>query len=168
MSPLIRGGVGPASLLLSLITTGCGYSSAAVFRSDIETVHVQIFESHEFRRNLEFLLTEAVMKRIAAETPYRVVDKGKADTILKGELLEVRQSAYAPDFVSKQPRETQMTMVVRVEWKDLRTGVVLADYPLLLQSIDYLPPAGESEAFAEQKAVDRMASRIVSSMYGDW
>lgn len=164
----MRRGVAAALLSLGLITTGCGYSSGAVFRDDIKTVHVEIFDSHEFRRNLEFLLTEAVMKRIGAETPYRVVDKSKADTILKGELLEVRQSAYAPDFLTKQPRDTQMTMVVRMQWKDLRSGKILADFPLLLQSIDYLPPAGESEAFAEQKAVDRMADRIVSAMYGDW
>ncbi len=147
---------------------GCGYSSDRVFRSDINTVHVEIMESKEFRRNLEFLLTEAVMKRVASDTPYRIADRGRADTILKGEVLSVRQSAVAPDFISRQPRDVQMTLVVRVQWKDLRNGKILMDRPLLLQGIDYLPAAGESEAFAEQRVVDRMASRIVSQMYNDW
>lgn len=125
-------------------------------------------ESKEFRRNLEFLLTEAVMKRVGSDTPYRIADRGRADTILSGEVLSVRQSAVAPDFVSRQPRDTQMTLVIRVLWKDLRNGKILMDRPLLLQGIDYLPAAGESEAFAEQRVVDRMASRIVSQMYNDW
>lgn len=151
-----------------LLAGGCGYSSQAAFREGIQSVHVQIFDSREFRRDLEFLLTEAVMKRINAETPYRVVDKGKADSILTGEVLEVRQSAFAPDFVSRQPRDTQMTMVVRVQWKDLRSGKILVDRPLLLQSVNYLPAADESQAFAQQKVVDRMAERIVSQLYGPW
>jgi hypothetical protein len=148
--------------------TGCGYSSRELFRTDVETVYVEMFESREFRRNLEFTLTEAVKKRIATDTPYRVAPREKADTILKGEVLEQRQAAFAPDFRSRQPRDKQMTVVVRVQWKDVRTGRLLIDKPLLLQAVDYLPPAGESEEFAQQKALDRLAARIVAEMYNEW
>lgn len=148
--------------------TGCGYSSDGLFRTDVKTVYVQMFDSREFRRHLEFMLTEAVKKRIAADTPYRVAPKEKADTILKGEMLEERQTAFAPDFRSRQPRDKQMTMVVRVQWKDLHTGRLLVNRPLLLQSGDYLPPAGESEKLAQQKGIDRLAARIVAQMYSEW
>ena len=148
--------------------TGCGYSSDTLFRTDIETVHVQMFETREFRRDLEFMLTEAVKKRIATDTPYRVAPAEKADTILKGEVLEERQAAFAPGFRSRQPRDKQMTLVVRMEWKDVRTGRMLVDRPLLLQAVDYLPPAGETEEFAQQKGIDRLAARIVAQMYNDW
>ena len=156
-----------ALLAAPVSLTGCGYSSDGLYRSGVDTVHVEIFDSREFRRDLEFMLTEAVKKRVSSDTPYRVVDRQNADTILKGELLEVRESAFAPDFVTRQPRDKQMTMVVRMEWKDLRSGEILADRPLLLQAIDYLPPGGESDAFAEQKVVDRMAARIVTQMFRD-
>lgn len=155
-------------LLVAVSSAGCGYSSGALFRPDISSVHVEIFESREFRRDLEFLLTEAVKKRISSDTPYRVTRKAQADTILKGEVLEVRQGTFAPDFVSRQPRDVQMTMVVRLEWKDLRSGKILLDRPLELQAVDYLPSAGETQRFAQQKVVDRMAARIVSEMYDDW
>jgi hypothetical protein len=148
--------------------TGCGYSSGALFRTDVKTVHVQMFETREFRRDLEFMLTEAVKKRIATDTPYRVAAREKADTILKGEVLEERQAAFAPDFRSRQPRDQQMTMVVRVQWKDVGTGRMLFDRPLLLQAGDYLPSAGESEEFAQQKVIDRLAARIVAQMYDEW
>lgn len=151
-----------------LFVTGCGYSSEALFRPDIKTVHVEIFESKEFRRDLEFLLTERVKKRIATDTPYRIASKEKADTILKGELLEERQGAFAPDFGTRRPRDYQMNMVMRVQWKDLRTGAMLFDTPFLLSSVDYLPPAGETEEWAQRKALDRLAQKIVARMYSDW
>ena len=147
---------------------GCGYRSDELFRSDVKTVYVEMFESREFRRDLEFMLTEAVKKRIGTDTPYRVAAKEKADTILRGEILEERQATFAPDYRTRQPRDTQMTQVVRVEWKDANTGRVLADRPLLIEGVDYLPPAGETEKFAQQKAIDRLARKIVAQMYSEW
>jgi hypothetical protein len=158
--------IGALGVLAGL--TGCGYRSDTLFRTNVNTVYVDMFESKEFRRDLEFMLTEAVKKRIGTDTPYRLASKEKADTILKGEVLEERQAAFAPDSETRQPRDKQMTLVVRVEWKDLRNGQVLVDRPLLLQSVDYLPPAGESEKFAQQKGIDRLAARIVAQMYNDW
>lgn len=148
--------------------TGCGYSSDNLFRTHVKTVYVQMFDTREFRRDLEFMLTEAVKKRIATDTPYRVAPKETADTILKGEVLEERQAAFAPSFRSRQPRDKQMTLVVRMEWEDVRTGRMLVDRPLLLQAGDYLPPAGETEKLAQQKGVDRLAARIVAQMYNEW
>lgn len=155
--------------LLSLpVLTGCGYSSRGLYREDVRSVHVEIFTSREFRRDLEFHLTEAVQKRIGTDTPYRLAPKEKADTILRGQVLEVRQAAFAPDPISRQPRDIQLTLAVRVEWKDQRDGRILLDQPVLLQAVDYLPAPGETEAFAQRKAIDRMAARIVARMYDDW
>ncbi len=164
----MRAALFAALLVAGAATLGCGYTSDAVFRTGIQTVYVQPFESRTFRRDFEFLLTEAVKKRIASDTPYRVAPRDKADTILRGEVLDSPQAAYAPDFRSRQPREKQMTMVIRLEWKDARTGRILVDRPLLLQAVDYMPPVGESEEFAKQKVVDRMAARIVAQMYNEW
>lgn len=155
-------------LLLIIALSGCGYRAGGPFRSDVSTVYVDMIESREFRRDIEFKLTEAVKKRIATDTPYRITTREQADTLLKAEVLEVRQAAFAPDEVSRRPRDTQLTLAVRVEWKDLRSGQLLVDQPVLLQAVDYLPPAGEVEDFALEKAVDRLAARIVSRMYEDW
>lgn len=154
--------------LLMAGLTGCGYSSDKLFRSGIETVHVEIFESKEFRRDMEFYLTEAVKKRIGTDTPYRVALKEKADTILKGEILEEKQGAFAPDYSTRLPRDKQLNVVVRVEWRDLRSGQLLLDQPLLLSSADYLPAAGETEGYAQHRSLDRLAQKVVARMYDDW
>lgn len=158
----------PLALVVLSGATGCGYSSRELFRTDVQTVYVQMFESREFRRDLEFMLTEAVKKRVATDTPYRVAPKEKADTILRGEVLEERQAGFAPDFRSRQPRDKQMTLVVRVQWQDVSTGRLLVDQDLLLQAVDYLPSAGETEKLAQQRGIDRLAARIVAQMYNQW
>jgi hypothetical protein len=127
-----------------------------------------MFGSREFRRDLEFMLTEAVKKRIGADTPYRLAAREKADTILTGEVLEERQAAWAPDFLSRQPREKQLTLAVKLQWRDVRTGKLLADVPVQLQTVDYLTPTGETEKFAQERAVDGLARQIVAKMYEDW
>ncbi len=57
---------------------------------------------------------------------------------------------------------------MRVQWKDVRTGRILVDHPALLQAVDYLPVAGEPEKLAQERAIDRLAQRIVALMYEDW
>jgi hypothetical protein len=157
-----------AALTLGTLLTGCGYRAGGPYRTDVRTVHVAMFGSREFRRDLEFLLTEAVKKRIATDTPYRLAPSERADTILKGEVLEERQAAFAPDFRSQQPREKALTLAVRVQWKDQRSGRLLVDHPAILQTVDYLPPTGETEKEAQRRAIDRLAARIVATLYEDW
>jgi hypothetical protein len=155
-------------LLLVAVLSGCGYRWGAPWREDIRTVYVDMAGSKSFRREMEFKLTEALKKRIAVETPYRLAAKEKADTILQTEVLGEQQAAFAPDFRSRLPREKQLTLAVRVQWKDVRTGRILADHPAVLQSADYLVGAGEPEDLAQERAIDRLAARIVSMLYEDW
>lgn len=154
--------------LITLIAPGCGYSQHELFRSDIKSVHVEIFESKEFRRDIEFWLTEAVKKKISSDTPYKLASREKADTILRGEILEERRNSFAPDYATRLPRDQQLTFVMRLQWKDQRSGQMLVDQPLLLQGADYLPPAGETEYYGQTKAIDRLATRIIEKMYADW
>ena len=147
---------------------GCGYTAGGPYRKGIETVHVDMFGTREFRRGLEFQLTEAVKKRVGLDTPYRLSPLERADTTLSGDILEVRQAAWAPDPLTRQPREKQMNLAVQVRWKDLRTGKMLFDAPIRLQAADYLPAAGETEAYTEQRVIEKMAQQIVAQMYDPW
>ena len=161
--------VSPLGILLLLTAlSGCGYRAGGPYRADIQTVYVEMFGSKEFRRDLEFMLTEAVKKRIGSDTPYRVADRENADTILMGEVLEERQAAFAPDFRSRQPRDKQLTLAVRLRWTDARTGRLLVEQPVQLQAVDYLPPAGETERLAQERAIDGLARQIVAHLYEDW
>ncbi|MGE0481045.1 MAG: LPS assembly lipoprotein LptE [Phycisphaerae bacterium] len=168
-TPTRRARRAAAALLAGVLVAplvGCGYTAGGPYRRDVRTVYVDMFESKEFRRDIEFHLTEAVKKRIATDTPYRLAPREKADTILRGEVLEERVAAFAPDFRSRLARDKQVTLAVRIEWKDVRTGQLI-DRPALLQSVDYLTPTGETEKLAQERAIDRLAGRIVAQMYDE-
>jgi hypothetical protein len=166
-------------LLLTVIISlpiGCGYTTdrTAPFRTTnadderIRTVAVDVFESREFRRGLELQLTEALAKRIEIETPFKLAKKGRADTLLSGEVLDVRQATIGRDFRTVMPRETAATFVVTFEWKDLRNGEILLSRPNYVQTIDYIRPLGEDFHHASQHAIDRLAERMVEEMQSDW
>ena len=81
-------------LLLIASFVGCaGYQvgNQTLFRSDVRTVHVPIFESNSFRRFLGEPLTGAVVKEIEQRTPYKVTNSPTADTILQGRIVYERK-----------------------------------------------------------------------------
>jgi hypothetical protein len=151
---------------------GCGYTTdrSATIRTTnsrnerIRTVALDIFESKEFRRGLELQLTEALAKRIESETPFKLVKKERADSLLSGEVREIRQSTIGRDFADARPRETTATVVISYQWKDLRTGEVLLDRPNYVQTVDYIRPLGEDFYHASQRMMDRLAERMIEEM----
>ncbi len=153
----------------AIVCGGCSsYSSQRPFRKDVKSICVKTFDSRVFRRRIEMKLTEALRKRIKLDTPYRLADENVADTVLKGEILEIRQGTLGRDFRTNLPRETQLTLVVSFEWKDVRTGELLVSRQRWLQTYDYSRPVGEREFDAINGAVDRMAETIVEQMMADW
>jgi hypothetical protein len=138
------------------------------FRSGIRTVHVEILESREFRRELEFQLSEALVKRINMDTPYRVAPLETADTLFSGEILEVRERVYGDQTDTGLPREKGATLVMRYRWKDLRTGRNLVERERFVYSTDYIPPVGETFDTGMVRGLDRMAEAIVETMESSW
>ena len=127
-----------------------------------------MLESKEFRRNLEFELTEALVKRIEMDTPYRIADKKVADTVFTGEILEVQQRTLGSDFRTDLPRETGASIIMRYRWKDLRTGEILVERPRFVYTTTYIPPAGETFAKGMVRGLDQMAEEIVETMETGW
>lgn len=157
------------ALLALTVASGCGYSTKRPFRSGIQTVHVEMIESREFRRELEFSLTEALVKRIEMDTPYRIANRPYADTEFSGEILEVRQRVIGKQFGTNDPREIGATVVMRYRWKDLRSGEILVERPRFVHMTSYVPSVGESfEKGIDVRGLDQMAERIVETMESDW
>ena len=83
-------------VLVALASNGCatdptqGYSAMSTFRDDVTAIAVPIFVNDGFQRNVEFLLTDAVIKEIQARTPYTISSSARADSILLGRITETR------------------------------------------------------------------------------
>ena len=170
------------AVMLLLPLAGCGYSQtggennkqqsgyhwSSLYREDIQTVAVLIFTNKDFRRGVEFRLTEAVIKQLELHAPYKVVPKERADTILEGQLTSVHIGTLSRDFFTNLPREQQVVITLDLTWKDLRTGKILLQRHGLQQEGVYHPPLGEGEFAGTQQAIERFALVIVQEMQADW
>jgi hypothetical protein len=157
-----------AALVLLALAGGCGYSSGELYRPGVRTVHVEMFQSREFRRGIEFQLTEALRKQIDRQTPYRNAPPERADTILSGEVLEWQEATLGRDFMTALPRETAATLVIRYRWQDMRTGQLIIDQPRLITTVQYVRPTGETVFQGREDAANRMARLVVQSMESPW
>ena len=161
--------IGRLALLAgTLLAFGCGYSNDSLHPKTVQTVYVEMFQSREFRRGIEFELTEALRKELNVSSPYTNAPPEKADTILSGEVLEWREASLGWDPIAIRPRETAATLIIRYRWKDVRTGKLLRDRPRFVTTVTYVRPAGETVASGRLDAVSQMARNIVGDMENDW
>jgi len=191
-SDLARVGLGLCILAWAALLTGCGYSMSRPFPSNVDelafdeaaeaddaeevrrvhgkirTVFVEPIRSKEFRRELEMRLTEAVAKRIEVDTPYRISSKERADTILSGEILEVRQSVFGTDFLLDRPRETATTFLIALRWRHPGTGKILVERKVYTETDTWVPPVGETFFKGSDRVINRLAERIVEQMETVW
>lgn len=154
--------------LMVFLFSGCGYSTKRPFSTDIQTVHVEMFQSKEFRRELEFRLTESVIKRIEMDTPYRIAPRKTADAVLTGEIIKVENRTFGDDFDTDLPREIGSTVVVRFRLQDLRSGDILVERPRFVFQTSYIPPVGETFTQGMTRAMDGLAEQIVETMESSW
>lgn len=160
--------------MIALPWLGCAgyqFGTASLYRPDIRTVYVPVFESDSFRRYLGERLTEAVVKTIELRTPYKVVDDLNADSVLSGRIVEDQKRPISEDL-DDQPRDIELGLLLEVTWRD-RRGVPLGpatSLPLLgvVQAVHFIPEAGQSITVAEQEAVERLAEQIVAQMEAPW
>ena len=168
--------LGLSAILLGL--SGCaGYQVGlpSLYRPNIRTVHVPVFECESFRRGLGERLTEAVIKEIEEKTPYKVVATPDADSVLTGRITTARQHVLA-ESIDNLPRDIQADLTVQVTWYDRRGDAILQDSSFVLaplsysaaQGVDFVPQAGQSISTAYQEAIERLARQIVSQMEAPW
>ena len=62
-----------------------GYQWKSLYREDIQTVAVPVFVNRTFRRGVESKLTQSIIQQMEEHTPYKVVPRDRADTVLEGD-----------------------------------------------------------------------------------
>lgn len=154
---------------LSLV--GCaGYNvgNQFLFRNDIRTVHVGVFESESYRKFLGQRLTEAVVKEIELSTPLTITEPALADSFIQGRLIRDEKRVLGENR-SDEPRELQIDYRMEVVWVD-RAGVPLMQRQLLRLDRDnaFVPEGGQSMSTAQQELIDRLAREIVGQMEMPW
>ena len=160
-----------------LLTSGCssdgsasiaGYQWKSLYPSDVQTVAVPIFGTRDFHRGVEFQVSSALTHEIEAMTPYKVVSRDHADTILEGEIVSVATGALSNSNETGEPQEQLYTITVNFTWKDLRNGRILVKRTNFQQAATYYPNLGETDYDGEQTAAERLAAAIVHELEAAW
>lgn len=167
-----------STLLSVLCLSGCASYQVGhrnLYRPDIRTVHVPIFESRSLRPGLGERLTEAVIREIQMRTPYQVVATPDADSTLSGRLTQETKRVLARNR-NNDARGIQEEMDVEVTWISRRGDVLMQTTaipfaPLGLTAANnsyFIPEAGQSLATAQQDAIESLAREIVGKMEIWW
>jgi hypothetical protein len=169
-------------VLAILALSGCGYQQTGVdnanntpgyqwhslYRQDIQTVAVPIFVNRTYRRGLENELTKSIIEQMEEHTPYKVVSKEKADTILEGEIVAAQTNTISTDIQTGLPQEQLYTIVVSFTWKNLRTGDILVQRRNFDQRSNYVPFLGESSSVGSTNAIQQLSLAVVQELQADW
>ena len=158
-----------ASVLVTSV--GCaGYhlGNQYLYRSDIRTVHVAMFDSQSHRRFLGQRFTEAITKQIITSTPLTITEPAIANSVITGRLVRESKSVTG-ETVTDEARSLDVANRIEFTWVD-RAGTPLM--PRQTVRIDFdaelIPEGGQSLTTTQQENIDRIAREVVGQMETPW
>lgn len=160
---------------LSAVTSlsGCAalgdYSNEALFPDDIRSVRLEMFDNRSFRRGIEYVLSDALAKRIEVETPYKIVSsRDRTDSVISGQLVTVTESILTVERDVARPLEKEVTVAAVVNWKNLNTGHIMINNETVIASASYSEFQNQDFTYASNLAVNKLAQKIVELMENEW
>lgn len=169
-----------ASTAVSLTLCGCaGYNVGprGLYDENIKTIFVPTVEADTYRAAFGERLTEAICKKITEQTPYSLAGPSEADATLSVRLVSETQSVSAFNRYDDTRQKSANLAVVAV-LRARRGGAVLSETAPLLLTADgganvssqgYLvAEMGQSNATAQQEAIDKIAEQVVGLLESGW
>ncbi len=159
--------------VLGVVLTGCddggGYSTEPLFSDEISTVYVKMFDNKSFERGVEYELTDALAKRIEAETPYKVVSSiDRADSVISGYIGQAGRGILSTERETGRPLENEIVLAATVDWKNLKTGEFLIEAQKTTASATWSEWQNQGMAYGSSLAANKLAERIVELMETPW
>lgn len=146
-----------------------GYSNGSLFPDDVSSVYLKMFESQSLRRGLEYTLTDALAKRIEAETPYKIISsQDRADTLMTGQITLIGGSVLTSERETGRALEKEVELQALVTWKNLKTGELLLDNVSVNASASYSQWQNQGFRYASTLAANNLARKIVELMEKRW
>jgi hypothetical protein len=137
--------------LVLLPLAGCGYSLAgrgSALPAHIKTIGVPLFTNATTVFDVEQTLTQRVRLEFIGRGRYKVVpDDVGTDAVLKGDItgISIRPTAFDSN---QQASRYEITVVVKVEFRDITTDKVLYENPAQTFKEEYEVTTGQSASDA--------------------
>jgi hypothetical protein len=161
------------SSVFCLLSCGCteltGYSNESLFPAEIDSVCLEMFDNQTFRRGIEYQLSDALAKRIEAETPYKIISRPDlADTVISGQITSVNEAVLTIERDMGRALEKEVRLQAVVDWKNLKTGQLLIDNEPVTASASYSEYQEQDFGYASAIAANNLARKIVELMERKW
>lgn len=154
---------------LALLNGCSGYSNASLYPEGVGTVYVEMFDNQSFRRGIEYELTDAVAKRIEAQTPYKIVtSRNRADTVISGQIVQANESVLTSERQIGRALEKNVELKATISWKNLRTGELLIDNKAVNASASFSEWQNQDFTYGATLAANSLAENIVEQMKKAW
>ena len=111
-------------LLVATVCSGCGYSMKSSLDPKYQTIHVAGFKNQSREYDLQAPLTNAVIRKFINDGRLRVVNKGTADLILDGTILDYQLRGFTFDD-DDEVTQFEMSVYAQVRVIEPRSGDVL-------------------------------------------
>lgn len=159
--------------LSALILGGCsgmfGYSDKSLFPQDVASVRLEMFDNTTFRRGTEYELTDALAKRIEADTPYKIItNKDRADTVMTGQITNIGEAGLSIEYELGGVLEREVLIQAVVNWKNLKTGELLINNQPVAATASYTSQQNQDFKYASTLAANKLAQKIVELMETKW
>ncbi len=147
-----------------------GYAFGSAYDSSVRTVAVPIFDNPTYEYGLEFELTEAIIKEIHRSTPWRVIDRERAETELSGAITSAELRALGTDSETGLVEQYAYDLGVTFEFRDRRDGRVMVARRNFRAAEAFVPDrlAGERMEFGQRATIDQLARDIVAELRTGW
>jgi len=162
--------------LCAAAASGCasdpttGYAAVSAFSEDIRTIAIPIATNESFVRDVEFDLTDALIKEIEARTSWKVVSMARADTVLSTQIKRVDLDQISKSPVTGLGEEVLVRVSIDFQWKDYRSDATLAERRGFAgqRMFDPSRPTGERVELGRMAVVQLLARDIVDVMRTAW
>ena len=175
---VVMGALRTAVVLTACLPSwGCGYALAgrgSFLPEYIQTIGIPQFSNATAFEGVEQVLTEHVRSEFIGRGKYKVLPQpGGVDAVLTGEITSI---TIAPASFTQEQQASRyiITVVARLEFKDLKTNDVLWSNPSLVYREEYQAVQGTGaldpnaffgqEANALERVADEFARSVVSGI----
>ena len=118
---------------------------------------------------MEYELTDALAKRIEAETPYKIISsRDRADSVISGQIVQVSHSVLSSERETGRALEKQVELRAVVNWKNLKTGELLIDNRSVSAKAPFSEWQNQSFNYASALAANNLAREIVELREKEW
>ena len=165
--------LGVLSVLCGGALAGCGYSLAgrgSFLPTYIKTIGIPTFTNRTVVFNLETMLTQKVRSEFIGRGKYQILPEANGvDALLTGEVtaVTIQPASFTPNQLASR---YAITMVAKIELRDLRENKVLWENPSLMFRQEYDASGGRAvidpAAFFQQdtNALERLSTEFARTI----